>query len=97
MLLDADIDFISFDCDGFSKDIYEKICVGADRDVVYHNIEHFLARKKQRGKENVKAEVKIMEMEENKEEVEQVMDYWRKKGAWTAKRRLITWGGQLII
>ncbi len=93
MLLDADIDFISFDCDGFSKNIYEKIRVGADRDVVYHNIEYFLKRKKERGKENVKAEVKIMEMEENKEEVEQVMDYWREKGAWTAKRRLLTWGG----
>lgn len=46
MLLDSGIDFISFDCDGFSSEVYEKIRVNAKRDVVYHNIEYFWKEKK---------------------------------------------------
>lgn len=42
MLLDSGIDFISFDCDGFSSEVYEKIRVNAKRDVVYHNIEYLV-------------------------------------------------------
>lgn len=92
MLLDSNIDFISIDCDGFSKEVYEKIRVGADRDVVYKNIEHLLKRKQERG-DDIKIEIKAMEMAENQDEIDTIMTYWREKGAWTTKRRLITWGG----
>ena len=104
MLLDSGIDFISFDCDGFSSEVYEKIRVNAKRDVVYHNIEYFLERKKEYEKEILAngdkkktpiVEVKIMEMDENKDEIDMVMSYWRKRGAWTTKRRLISWGGKI--
>ena len=95
MLLDSGIDFISIDCDGFTKEVYEKIRVGADRDVVYKNIEYLLRRKYERGLDNIKIEVKIMEMEENKDEIDTVMNYWRERGAWTTKRRLISWGGSV--
>lgn len=95
MLLDSEIDFISIDCDGFTKETYEKIRVGADRDKVYKNIEYILKRKKERQCDKTKIEVKIMEMDENKDEIQQVMDYWRLRGAWTTKRRLISWGGQV--
>lgn len=37
--------------------------------------------------------MKIIEMPENQHEVEQVMKYWQSKGAWTAKRRQLSWGG----
>lgn len=93
MLLDSGIDFISIDCDGFSKEVYEKIRVGADRDVTYKNIEYLLKRRTERGLFNIKIEAKVMEMQENKDEIQKIMDYWREKGAWTTKRRLISWGG----
>lgn len=93
MLLDAGIDFISFDVYGYSKEVLEKICVGADRDVVYKNVEYFLKRKKERGKKEIVAEVKVLELEENAEEVERILEYWRERGAWTTVRRAITWGG----
>ena len=32
-------------------------------------------------------------MEENVSEIQLIMDYWRERGAWTTKRRMITWGG----
>ena len=95
MLLDSGIDFVSIDCDGFSKEVYEKIRVNGDRDVTYSNIEYFLRRKKERGLAKPNIEVKVMEMEENRHEVNTIMDYWKEKGAWTTKRRLISWGGKI--
>ena len=94
MLLDSGIDFISIDCDGFSKETYEKIRVNGNRDVTYSNIEYLLNRKKERNKSKPIIEIKVMEMAENKEEVDLIMNYWRQRGAWTTKRRLISWGGK---
>lgn len=93
MLLDSGISFISIDCDGFSKEVYEKIRVGANRDVTYANIEHLLKRKKESGNTSTIIEIKVMEMEENKQEINQILEYWRERGAWTTTRRLISWAG----
>lgn len=93
MLLDSQISFISIDCDGFSKEVYEKIRVGANRDVTYANIEYLLKRKKELGLKKPIIEVKVMEMEENKDEVDKIIAYWRERGAWTTTRRLISWAG----
>lgn len=93
MLLDSGIDFISIDCDGFSKEVYEKIRVNADRDVTYKNIEYILMRKNELNIKTPIIEVKVMEMEENKDEIGQIINYWRERGAWTTTRRLISWAG----
>lgn len=93
MLLDSGISFISVDCDGFSKEVYESIRIGANRDKTYENIERLLMRKKERGLTKPIIEVKVMEMEENKDEIDQIVSYWRERGAWTTTRRLISWAG----
>lgn len=93
MLLDSQIDFISIDCDGFSKEVYEKIRVNGNRDVTYNNIEYILKRKKELGLSKPIIEIKVMEMEENKHEIDQIIKYWRERGAWTTTRRLISWAG----
>ena len=93
MLLDSGINFISIDCDGFSKEVYEKIRVGANRDVTYANIEYLLKRKQERNLKEPIIEVKVMEMEENKDEIDDIIGYWRERGAWTTTRRLISWAG----
>ncbi|WP_294158812.1 radical SAM/SPASM domain-containing protein [uncultured Selenomonas sp.] len=95
MLLDAGLDFISIDCDGWSKEVYESIRVGADRDKFYANIEYLLDRKRERGMKKPIIELKAMEMEENKDEIPQILEYGRMHGAWTTTRRLISWGGQM--
>ena len=94
MLLDSGIHFISIDCDGFSKEVYEKIRVNGNRDVTYANIERILKRKKERGLKTPIIEIKAMEMEENAHEIDQIIQYWRERGAWTTTRRLISWAGQ---
>lgn len=94
MLLDSGVNYISIDCDGYSKEVYEKIRVGADRDKFYSNIEYLLKEKKRRNLDTV-IDVKIIEMEENKEEIPQIIEHWRGLGAWTATRRCSTWVNML--
>ncbi len=94
MLLDSGVSYLSFDCDGFSKECYERIRVNGDRDIFYRNVEYILRRKKELGLDKPIIEVKIIEMDENKEEVQQVMDYWKERGAWTACRRKGSWKGE---
>ena len=80
MLLDSGIDFISIDCDGFSKEVFEKIRVNANRDIVYNNIENLILKKKkyeEQGKRTPIIEIKINEMKENAQEVDLVMNYWK--------------------
>lgn len=93
MLLDSGLDYVSFDCDGYSKEVYEKIRVNGDRDVMYANVEYFLKRREERGLKKPIVEVKVIEMEENAHEVNAIVQHWRKLGAWTAVRRLISWRG----
>lgn len=82
MLLDSGIDFISIDCDGFSKEVFEKIRVNANRDIVYNNIENLILKKKKyedQGRRTPIIEIKINEMKENAQEVDLVMKYWKEK------------------
>ena len=95
MVLDSGLDFISIDCDGFSKEVYEKIRVNANRDVTYANIEYFLKRRAERGLKKPIVEVKVMEMQENAHEIDTIIKYWRNRGAWTTTRRLISWAGMV--
>ncbi len=97
MLLDSGIGFLSFDCDGFSKEVYEGIRIGAKRDTVYSNIEYILNRKIERGLKRPIIEIKIMEMKQNQHEIQQVLRYWKNRGAWTCVRRLISWGGNVDV
>lgn len=95
MLLDSGIDYISTDCDGFSAEVYESIRRGAKREVFYRNIEYLLKRRKERGMTKPIIDVKIIDMPENHSEVQQVLDYWRERGAWTAVRRSGHWAGTI--
>lgn len=92
MLLDAGTDYISIDCDGFSKDVYEAIRRGGNRDRFYENVEYLLKEKRRRKSEAI-IEVKVIEMEENYHEIEQIVRYWKERGAWTAVRRCSSWVG----
>lgn len=95
MILDSGLDYLSTDCDGFSAEVYESIRVGAKRDVFFQNVEYILRRKKERGLEKPIIDVKIIDMPQNHHEVQQVLDYWRSKGAWTAVRRSGHWAGTM--
>lgn len=90
MLLDSNVDYISLDCDGFSKEVYESIRIKGDRDVFYSNVEYLLKERDRRRSKAV-IDIKVIEMEQNKHEIDQIVEHWRKRGAWVAVRRLGEW------
>lgn len=95
MLIDSEIDFISIDMDAYSKELFEKIRVGADRDAVYDNIRNFIKRKEERGAAKPILEVKIIEMEENKKEIDKIINYWSDYKIRINVRKRSTWGGNV--
>jgi radical SAM protein with 4Fe4S-binding SPASM domain len=95
MLLDSGIDFISIDVDGYSKEVYENVRRGGNRDVLYHNILNLVKRKKEKNLKKPYIEIKIIEMPENKHEVQKVVDFWKDKGVGIGVRVLDNWTGNL--
>lgn len=80
---------------GILKAFLKKICVGANRDEVYSNIERFIELRDKRQKENPKVpivEIKTMEMLENKGEIDKIIEHWKNSNVWISKKRLISWG-----
>lgn len=92
MLIDSRVDYISLDCDGFSKQVYESIRVNGNRDVFYKNVEYLLQYRNMKNSKTI-IDIKIIEMEENEEEIDDIVKYWKDKGAWTAVRRRSEWVG----
>lgn len=95
MLLDSGIDFISFDCDGYTKETFEKIRVNSDRDIFYRNVTRFIALRAQRGLKKPVIEVQAIEMPENENEVADIVAYWRNLGVRTSVRGLFSWAGSM--
>lgn len=93
MMLDSGIDFISLDCDGYSAEVYESIRRGGKRDTFYNNIEYLLQEKERRNLKTI-VDIKVIEMEENKHEVDLILNHWQQRGAWTSVRRQHTWCGK---
>ncbi len=91
-LLDSGVDYISLDCDGFSKEVYESIRRGGDRDVFYRNVEYLLQEKYRRNSP-VFIDVKVIDMETNHHEIDEILEYWQKRGANVAVRRESKWVG----
>lgn len=95
MILDSGIDFISFDVDGFSSEVYEKIRVNGNRDVFYNNILNLIQKKKERDLQKPIIEMQAIEMPENKHEIQQILDYWLQQGVRVSVRNLFSWAGQV--
>ncbi|MFQ5411134.1 MAG: radical SAM/SPASM domain-containing protein [Phycisphaerae bacterium] len=93
-ILDSGVNLVVFGIDGFSRETYEGIRVGGDRDVLYANIEHFLHLRNKRGSEPG-VQVQFIEMDENEHELEPFKAYWLKRGATIKVRNKLSWGGQL--
>jgi uncharacterized Fe-S cluster-containing radical SAM superfamily protein len=92
-MLDSGADLIVFGLDGFSRETYERIRVGGDRDVVYANVEHLLARRQAR-RTGPEIQVQFIEMDENSHEIEAFSTYWLERGATLKLRNKLSWGGK---
>lgn len=91
-ILDSGVDVVVFGIDGFSREIYERIRVGGNRDVVYANVEHLLARRQAR-RTGPEIQVQFIEMDENTHEIEAFCAHWLAHGATLKLRNKLSWGG----
>lgn len=95
-ILDSGVDLVVFGIDGFSRETYERIRVGGNRDQVYANVEHLLAARQARGT-GPEVMVQFIEMDENEHELEAFCKYWLERGATLKLRNKLSWGGTFEI
>lgn len=93
-LLSSGADLVVIGIDGFSKEVYEKIRIGGDRDRLYANIEHLLDLRHSRGS-GPEIQVQFVEMDENLHEWHAFRKYWLERGATVKVRNKLSWGGLL--
>lgn len=91
--LDSGADLIVFGIDGYSKEVFEKIRVNADRDVVYANVEHLVALRNSRSS-SLEIQVQFIEMYENQHELVSFKNYWSNRGVTLKIRKKLSWGGR---
>lgn len=93
MILGSGADLVVFGIDGFTAETYERIRVGARRDVVYENVERFLAERGRRGA-GPRVQVQFIEMDGNEHELEAFSAHWLAHGATLKIRKKLSWGGR---
>jgi len=77
--------------DGFTKETFEKIRVGGDRDKIYESVKKLLKRKEELGLEFPVIQCQFSIMEENEHEVGDFIRYWEDKGAEVKTRGKLSW------
>ena len=77
--------------DGLSKEVYEKVRVLGEWDVVYPAVEELLRRKAKSGKLYPAIICQFSMMEANEHEVEAFRKYWRERGAEVKVRPKLEW------
>ena len=93
-LLDSSLDLVVFGIDGLSRETYERIRRGGDRDRVYANVERMLEQRQRRaGGPTIM--VQFIEMDENASERAAFVKYWHERGAIVKLRRKLSWGGRV--
>ncbi|MEQ9568964.1 MAG: radical SAM/SPASM domain-containing protein [Longimicrobiales bacterium] len=92
-LLESGADLVVIGIDGFTKTSYERARTGGDRDVVYDNVEHLLARRRALGR-GPEVQVQFIEMDFNRHELDEYTRYWHARGAVVKVRRQLSWGGK---
>lgn len=93
-LVDSGIDDLRVSLDGFTKETYEKIRRGLNYEIVKQNVLN-LIEIREKMNWNVEFRFRMMELEENKAERKEWLDYWRGKLKDTDKIQFIPadpWG-----
>jgi len=92
-VLDSGADLVVFGLDAFTAPTYAKVRVNGDRDTVYRNVEHILARRNAR-EHGPEVQVQFIEMDENEHELQDFSAHWLKHGATLKVRNKLSWGGK---
>ncbi len=93
-IIDAGLHCLIVSLDGFTKETYESIRVGADRDTVYRNVEKYINILQKRGQKDQMVEVQFIDMKETESERETWMNYWMSLGASIKLKPFLVWGAK---
>ena len=91
-LIEGGLHCLIVSIDGFSREVYESIRVGGNRDIVYENVSRYLDILKQKGTGNQMVEVQLILMDQVIPEREKIISFWNSKGASIKLKTLIKWG-----
>lgn len=92
-LIDSGLSRLIVSLDGFTKETFERIRVGASHERVYRQAERLLELKRKCGAHHLRVEMQFSLMEENETEAEDFRKYWLERGACVKTREKVTWSG----
>lgn len=91
-LLEAGVDIMRFSIDGLSRETYEPSRLGVNYDKVMERTQHFLKMWDEGGyRERVFTEVRMIEVPENRHEIEAYRDFWGPKCSEVLITQLYQW------
>jgi len=79
--------------DAFNPFAYSKVRVGGDYNVVVNNVIKLIKLKEKNKVDCPDVYVQFVEMEENKEQIKDFVNFWRKQGAKVKIRPKVSWAG----
>ncbi len=94
-LIDSGLDAIYFGIDAFTEETYSKYRVGGDYEKVRENVLYLLKLKKELNAKKPEVYVQFVEMEGNKHEKDDYINYWKDKGAIVKIRPMVSWAGKI--
>lgn len=92
-LIESGLDGIYIGIDAFNPDTYAKIRVGGDYHKVVENVTYLLRLKEELGAAKPEVFAQFVTMEENENEVDGFIDFWKSQGAIVKIRPKVSWAG----
>ena len=92
-LIDSGLDAIYIGIDAFKPETYAKIRVGGNYERTVENVVGLLELKRQMNSETPKVFVQFVEMDMNKDEKEDFINFWTEHGASVKIRPKVSWAG----
>ncbi len=92
-LIKSGLDAIYVGIDAFAKETYAKLRVGGDYYKVVTNVRNLIKLKKELKTERPQVYVQFVEMESNKHEVNDFIEFWKNEGAIVKIRPMVSWAG----
>ena len=94
-IIESGLDAIYIGIDAFSPETYMKIRVGGSYEKVVNNTLHLLELKRELDAEKPEVFVQFVEMDVNRAEKEDFIEFWKKAGAGVKIRPKVSWAGQI--
>lgn len=90
-LINSRLDAIYVGIDAFKPETYSKLRIGGNYEKTVGNVINLINLKKELGSEKPEVYVQFVEMEENKDQKEEFLNFWQTHGAIVKTRPMVSW------